>query len=86
MQQIIVQMDLPVDELCINSLQNKTRFRDWLRNANRVQWRPTYHFEECMFVISPSIARSVGYDMKSVSLTEDAIPTIFDKLGNAKLK
>jgi len=34
-----------------------------------------------MFVISPpSMARSVGYDMKSVSLTEDAIPAIFDKL------
>ncbi|KAK2163610.1 hypothetical protein LSH36_76g00075 [Paralvinella palmiformis] len=28
----------------------------------------------------------VGYDMKSVRLTEDAIPTIFDKLGNAKPK
>ena len=37
-----------------------------------------------MFVILPSIARSVGYDMKSVRLTEDSIPAIFDKLGNIK--
>ena len=70
--------------------QNKTRLRDWLRNMNRVQWKPTCQLttsiEENMFVISPSMARSVGYDMKSVRLTEDAIPTIFDKLGNAKPK
>jgi hypothetical protein len=39
-----------------------------------------------MFVISPSMARSVGYDMNNVRLTEDAIPTIFDKLDNAKPK
>ena len=67
---------------------NQTRLRDWLRNMNRAQWKPTCHFEECsmycMFVISPSMARSAGYDMKSVRLTEGAIPTMFDKLGNAK--
>jgi len=39
-----------------------------------------------MFVISPSMARLVEYDMKSVRLIEYAIPTIFDKLGNAKYK
>ena len=39
-----------------------------------------------MFVISPSMARSVGDDMKSVRLREDAIPTIFDKLGDTKPK
>jgi len=39
-----------------------------------------------MFVISPSMARSVGYDIKNVRLREDASPTIFDKLGNAKPK
>ena len=66
--------------------QNKTRLRDLLQNMNRVQWKPPCYFEERMFVISPSMARSVGYDMKSVRLTEDAIPTIFDKLGNAKPK
>ncbi|KAK2164618.1 hypothetical protein LSH36_61g08001 [Paralvinella palmiformis] len=38
------------------------------------------------FVISPSMARSVGYDMKSIRLTEDDIPTIFDKLSGAKPK
>ncbi|KAK2153164.1 hypothetical protein LSH36_305g03073 [Paralvinella palmiformis] len=32
------------------------------------------------------MALSVGYDMKSVRLIEDAILTIFDKLGNAKPK
>jgi len=47
---------------------------------------PTYHFEERMFVILPSDARLVGYDIKSVRLTENAIPTIFDKLANAKPK
>ena len=39
-----------------------------------------------MLVISPSRTRSAGYDMMSVRLTEDAIPTIFDKLDNAKPK
>ena len=39
-----------------------------------------------MFVISPSMARSFGYDMIGVMLAEDSIPTIFDKLGNAKPK
>ena len=37
-----------------------------------------------MFVISPSMARSVGYDIKSVRFTEDAITTIFDKLCDGK--
>ena len=39
-----------------------------------------------MFVIWPSMGRSVRYDMKSFRLTQDAISTIFNKLGNAKLK
>jgi len=39
-----------------------------------------------VFVILQSMARSDGYDMKSVRLTEDAILTIFDKLGNVKPK
>ena len=43
-------------------------------------------FEERMFVILPSVARSVGYDMKSVRFTNYAIPAIFDKLGDAKPK
>ena len=42
--------------------------------------------EERMSVISPSRAQSVRYDMKSVRFTEDVIPTIFDKLGDAKHK
>jgi len=61
-----------------------------LRNTSRV---PTCHnkfsrkhLEERMFVISPSMARSVGYEMESVRLTEDAIPTILDKLGDANSK
>ena len=37
-----------------------------------------------MFVISPSMTRSVGYDMRSVRLPENAIPTIFHKLGDDK--
>ena len=41
---------------------------------------PTYNFEERIFIISRSMARSVGYEMKSV------IPTIFHKLGSAKSK
>ena len=85
---IIVQMDLPVDGVCINS--PKTRLVcaiGWGKKLCAVEANlPTYYFEEHMFVISPSMARSVGYDMKSVRLTEDAIPTIFDKLGNAKPK
>jgi len=70
--------------------QNKTRLRDWLRNMNRVQWKPVCHsklcekhFEERMFVISPSFARSIGYDMNSIRLTEDAIPTILVKQCDA---
>jgi len=47
---------------------------------------PNHHLEQHMFVISPSMARSVGYDMKSVRLIEDAIPITFDKLANAKPK
>ena len=39
-----------------------------------------------MFVISPSIARSVGYDIKGVRLTKDAIPIILDKLGDVNPK
>jgi len=39
-----------------------------------------------MFVISPPMVQSVGYDTKSVRLTEVASPTIFDKLGNGKPK
>jgi len=73
--------------------QNKTCLRDWLRNMNRLQWKPTCHgklwgrhFEERMFVISPSLAQPIGYDIKSVRLTEDGIPTIFCKLGDAKPK
>ena len=43
--------------------QNKTCLRDWLRNMNRAQWKPTchsklcrWHFEVRMLVISRSIA------------------------------
>ncbi|KAK2140797.1 hypothetical protein LSH36_1244g00019 [Paralvinella palmiformis] len=51
------------------------------REENAVEANfPSYHFEECLFVISPSTAISVGYVMKSVVLKGDAIPTIFDKL------
>jgi len=59
-----------------------------VRNMNIEQWKPTCggHFEELMFVISPSMARSVGYDLKCVRFTEDADPAIFDKLGDAKPK
>ena len=39
-----------------------------------------------MSVISTSITRSVGYDTKTVRLTEDAIPTMFDKLSDSKPK
>jgi len=70
--------------------KNKIHLRDWLRNTSRV---PTCHnklsrkhLEERMFVISPSMARSVRYEMESVRLTEDAIPTILDKLGNTNSK
>ena len=69
---IIVLMGLPVDgEYSLP--QNKTRLRDWLRNTNGVQLKPTYHsklcgrhFEERMLVISPSMARSVGDDRNSL--------------------
>ena len=56
-------MDLPVDGVCINSPKTK---RDRLRKS-AVQWKPTYHFEERIFVISSSMARSVGYGMKRCS-------------------
>ena len=63
------------------------------KHDQRVQWKPTCHsnlcgrhFEQRMFVISPSMARSIGYDMKSVRLTEDAIPTIFIKQRDANPK
>ena len=34
----------------------------------------------------PSMARSVGYEIERVRLTEDAIPTILGKLGDANSK
>jgi len=73
-------------------LQNKTRLCDWLP-MNRVQRKPTCHsvlcgehFERRMFVISSSFPRSIGYNMNSVRLTEDAIRTIFIKQRDAKAK
>ena len=36
-----------------------------------------------MFVISPYMASLIEYDMNSFRLTEDVIPTVFDKLGDA---
>jgi len=67
--------------------------QDLFGNMKRVQWKPTCHsklcgrhFDEWVFVISPPMVRSVGYDVKNVRLTKDAIPTIFDKLGDAKSK
>jgi len=44
------------------------------------------HYEEQIFVSSPTLAWSVGYGMKSVMLTEDAIPTIFSNQRDAKPK
>ena len=66
---IIVTLDLSVDGVCIHSPK-----------INSVRLKPTYHFDEHMFVISPSMARSDGYDMKSARLIEDPSPTIFDKI------
>jgi len=63
----------------------KTRLRDWLQNMNRegsqlaTASSARNTLRNVMFVISPSMARSVVYDMKSVRLTEDTIPTIFVK-------
>ena len=59
-------MDLPVDGACIHPPppKKKTRLRDWLRNMNRVHWKPNYLFEERMFVISSSVTRSFRYDIK----------------------
>ena len=74
---------------------NKTRSRLWVRNMNRVEkWRPSRHsklcaahFEDNMFVISPTLAESIGYGhVKSARLIEDAIPTIFAKPGPVKTK
>ena len=81
-------MGLPVDGVCIHSPKQDSFARLAAKHEQSAVEASllTYHFEERMFVISPSMARSVGYDMKSVRLTEDAIPTIFDKLGNAKPK
>ena len=39
-----------------------------------------------MFVISLCLARSVGYDINSVRLTDDVIPSIFVKQPDAKPK
>jgi len=79
-------MDLSLGGVCIRSQKKKIRLRDWLRNMNGVQWKPTCysklygkHFEERMFVISLSFSLSIGYDMNSVRITEDAVPTIFVK-------
>ena len=73
--------------------KNKTRLRDWLRNANRAEWKPTCrsklcgkHFEERTLVISPSLVRSIGYDMQCIGLTEDVIPTIFVEQNDPKPK
>ena len=84
---MIMQMDMAVDGVCINFPKT------WLICAICCEtWTEcsasqlNYHFEERMFVILLAIAWLVGYDMKSVRLTEDAIPTIFDKLSNAKPK
>ena len=90
---IIVQMDLPVDGVCIRSPKNKTRLHDWLQNMNKLRWKPICHnklcwkyFEERTFVISPSLARPVGNDLNSVMPAKDYIPTIFVKQHDAKLK
>ncbi|KAK2149856.1 hypothetical protein LSH36_434g02053 [Paralvinella palmiformis] len=40
-------MDLPVDGVCIRSPKNKMRLRDWLRNMNRLQWKPTCESKLC---------------------------------------
>ena len=50
--------------------------------ANLPQQTLRGHFDEWMFITSLSMTQSVGYDKKSVRLTWDAIPTIFDKLGH----
>ena len=72
---------------------SKTRLSNRLRNMNRAQLKPTCHsklwgkyFEERMFVISPSLARSIGYDMNTVRITENPILIIFVKKLNAKRK
>jgi len=69
--------------------QYKTRLRNWLRNMNREQWKPTCpsklcgrHFEEWMFDNSSS----VGYEKKIFILTEDAVPAKFNKLDDAEPK
>jgi len=84
----IVQMNLPMDEVCINS--PKTRLVRAIAAKDQQSAveanLPTYQLKERKFVISPSLARSVGYNMKSVRLTEDVIRTIFDRLGIAKPK
>ena len=78
---IIVQMDLPVDGVCINS--PKTRI---VCASGCETWTECNGSQLANLPLSPSMARSVGYDMKSVRFTEMAIPTIFNKLGNAKPK
>ena len=91
---IIVQIDLPVDWECIRSQKIKVHLGDWLRNTIRVEWRPTCrrklcgkkNFQERMFVISPSLSRSIGYDTNSVRRTEDVIPTIFFKQCDVNCK
>jgi len=60
--------------------KNKTTLRDRLRNMNRMQWKPTCHSKLCRRHCEER------YDMKSVRLREDAISTIFDKLGDAEPK
>ena len=76
---------MPVDGVCINSLKTilvcAIGCETWT-----VQWKATCQITHIyiyiyMFVISPSMAQSVGYDMKSVRKIEDVIPTIFNKLA-----
>ena len=80
-------MDLPVNGVCINFPPKQDPFallaakhEEGAVEAN-LPLRGTY-----VRYFAVYFERSVGYDMKSVRLTEDATPAIFEKLDNDKPK
>ena len=78
-------MDLPVVGLCINPFPPRQKIKkfSFARLVAKHEYSgmeanlPTYRCEERMLIISPSMGRSVGYDMNKVRDTEYAIPTMY---------
>jgi hypothetical protein len=72
--------------------QDKKNRRVWTLKVKRKDWEPSKysrlcseHFEEDCFVVRPSVAAAIGYDMKGLRLKKGSVPTIFPQ-SSAQLK